>query len=458
MPTGADTTALQPSMTARNRPTACTEQIYAIFATFGSAGGIICARKSIAIPFARRAPPFRQTYMDSTAAAPVIPNNEMRILIAPDKFKGTLTAAEAAETIAAGIRRAAVLQPSSLRLLCRPMADGGDGTLDIIAEAAGMTSITAPALDAAFGKIEAAYAISRDGTRACIEAARTIGLAMLAPERRDPMLTSSFGLGMLIADAARRGCEEITVTVGGSATSDCGAGMLSALGWRFRDRAGHPVPRPDGGDLTRIASAERPAGALPADKCRFTVLCDVDNPLLGPHGAAHTFAPQKGADEAAVQRLEQGAEHFAALSGGAPAPGAPRTGAAGGIAWALARFCGAELLSGAEHVSGLYGLGELIAGADLVITGEGRFDAQSLDGKVVGHIASLARGAGVPVALICGDRDRSLDASLLRATGIASVWAITDRASTAEAMAHPARQLARTAAELAESLSAGRGR
>jgi len=382
----------------------------------------------------------------------------MRILIAPDKFKGTLTAAEASEAIAEGIRRAAALGSSPLRLLCHPMADGGDGTLDIIAAAAGMTAVTAPTVDAAFGKIEAGYAVSRDGTRACIEAARTIGLAMLAPEKRDPIRTSSFGLGMLITDAARRGCTDITVTAGGSATSDCGAGMLAALGWRFRDSAGRPVPRPCGGDLSRISSAERSETVLPTEKCRITVLCDVDNPLLGPHGAARTFAPQKGADETAVQRLEQGAEHFAALAGGAPAPDAPHTGAAGGIAWALARFCGAELLSGAEHISGLYGLGELIAGADLVITGEGRFDSQSLDGKVVGHIASLARHAGVPVAVICGDRDRSLDASLLRASGIASVSAITDRVSAAEAMSDPARQLARTAAELAESLPAGRVR
>lgn len=374
----------------------------------------------------------------------------MQIVIAPDKFKGTLTAAEAARAIADGIR--AALPDACPDLLLRPMADGGEGTLDALAARCDRFGV-ADAHDALGRPLRCRYGIATDeGTPvAFIEAASTIGLQLLAPPERNPLHTSSYGFGETMRAALDEGCRRLCVTIGGSATNDCGIGMLAALGCRFFTQEGDLLPRPTGSDLARIATIdpaplrERLAG------CRIRVLSDVDNPLLGPHGAAAVFAPQKGADTEAVRRLEAGAARFAALTErtlGRNCADMAGSGAAGGLGWALLTYGHAELTAGAAFVARHIGLEEAIARAALVITGEGCLDAQSLHGKVVAQVASLAARHGTPAIALCGTRKDDLSPATLSAAGLTEVLALTDRFSTEEALAHPAEHLAELAADL----------
>ena len=377
----------------------------------------------------------------------------MKIVIAPDKFKGTLTAREAAEAIAEGIRRAARRTGRrDVALVLHPMADGGEGSLSILAGSEG-TYRTVRTCDALMRPVASSYAVLPGGPvrTAAVEAAATIGLCRLAKEERNPLRTTSYGFGTVLREAVEAGCTELIAAVGGTATSDCGAGMLAALGCRFSDRRGNAVRYPAGGDLGAIhAIDDAPLRRLTAG-CRFRVLGHVAKPRRGEHGAAAVFAPQKGADAAEVAQLEAGAAHFAAQAAKATGHDFRRTaggGAAGGIAWALQTFCGAEFVSGAACIARLTGTETAVRDASLVVTGEGRFDSQSLHGKVAGHIASLAHAEGIPVLVLCGSRDRNAAAAPLSETGIAGVFALTDRVPPHEAFARPAESLARLSAEI----------
>lgn len=378
----------------------------------------------------------------------------MKIVIAPDKFKGTLTAAEAARALADGLT--AALPDQHPDLVLRPMADGGEGTLEALAGSCNRLPV-AEAHDALGRPIRCRYGITTeaDAPAALLEAAATIGLQHLAPGERNPLRTSSYGFGEALRTALEAGCRRCTVTIGGSATSDCGAGLLAALGCLFRTPEGTPLPRPTGADLIRIAAIDPAPLRHRLDGCRIRALSDVDNPLLGPHGAAAVFAPQKGADAEAVRQLEAGAAHFAALTErtlGRNCAEVPGSGAAGGIGWALLTYCDAELTAGADYVARHIGLEEALADASLVITGEGCFDRQSLHGKVVARVAALAARHAIPTFVLCGTRRDTIAPEALSAAGISGVVALTDRVSPAEAVARPALHLAAAAADLLRRL------
>lgn len=373
-------------------------------------------------------------------------------MIAPDKFKGTLTATEAAATIAAGIRDAVKRNRCPLpECITIPMADGGEGSLDAIANGKGERR-TIATFDALLRPIEAEYAVMDDNGEkmAVIEAASIVGLHMLARPERNPMKASSYGLGLAIADAISTGCTEILLTAGGTATNDCGAGMLAALGWRFTDADGNTIEQPAGHDMARTEHIYTEKMTL-STRHNIRVLCDVDNPLLGPHGAASVFGPQKGAGKIMVGALEAGAEHFSALAArqtGLDLTAEPRSGAAGGIGWAMATFCGGKLLAGAPFIAELTGLDKAMEGASIVVTGEGRFDSQTLRGKTVDYIASLASRYGIPTIVMCGGREEELDSTHLKDTGISAVCAITDRITQTPPFRNTAHELRRMAADI----------
>jgi len=285
--------------------------------------------------------------------------------------------------------------------------------------------------------------------RAFIEMAQASGLVLVPQGQRNPLLTTTYGTGELLADAIQRGAQRLWLTVGGSATVDGGIGAATALGWQFLDAAGQPV-QPVGGEMERITTLHAPRSPLPA----LEVLCDVDNPLCGEHGAARVFGPQKGATPAMVERLDAGLRHLAALVKaqlGKDILNVPGAGAAGGLAAGAIAFLNARLVPGIETVMSASRLAEELADADWVITGEGRFDAQSLRGKVVSGVTSLARRAGANVAVVAGSVE--LSEAEWRQAGVATARAIKPAAmSTAEAMARAAELLAVAARALAGEL------
>jgi glycerate kinase len=339
----------------------------------------------------------------------------MRILVAPDSFKGTLTAAEAAEAIAAGLfdgYRAARLPEPEVDSC--PMADGGEGTAEVLLGALGGEWVPRRVSGPLPGmEVEAGFALLQ-GPRpvAVVELAQASGLTLLRPDQRNPLRTTTRGTGELIRAAAERGAAEIWLTLGGSATVDGGIGMARSLGWRFLDDAGEPVPE-GGGGLGTIAGIEAPAGAeaLPP----VVVLCDVTNPLLGPSGAAAVFGPQKGAAPEEVEGLERGLANLASRVDAPDLGTTPGAGAAGGAGFGAAAFLGGELRSGFEVVAEAVGLAERMRSASMVVTGEGRLDSQSLEGKVVAGLLAFAerisdaRGTTLPVAAVAGTSELAPD-------------------------------------------------
>lgn len=328
----------------------------------------------------------------------------MRALIAPQEFKGSLTAAEAATAIACGVRR---VQPTwQIDLL--PFADGGPGFLDAMREALGGEFHTAPVHDALGRPVTARYLWLPGPRRAVIEAAEANGLLRIAPGERDALAADTFGVGELVLAAVEREPAELLVGVGGSATTDGGAGMARALGARFVDRDGRELP-PGGGPLVAL---ERIAWTKPADLAglRVIVATDVTSPLTGPSGAARVFAPQKGASPDDVALLDAALTRFAAVVErdlGTVVADVPGSGAAGGLAAGLVAFTGARIVSGFDVVAGAAGLRERIARADVVLTGEGSFDVQSLQGKTTGRLRALGDELTKPVVVFAGRSDES---------------------------------------------------
>ncbi len=322
-----------------------------------------------------------------------------RILIAPDSFKGCLSAAEVAGAMARSVRRA-LPHCEAVEL---PVADGGEGFSDAQLASCGGKRFLRTVSDPLGQPVEAAYCILTDGT-AVIGTAAASGLPLLSEDERAPLITSSFGTGELIRDAIGNGCRNILVGLGGSATHDAGTGLLSALGFRFLDEDGRAL-KGCGANLDRIRRIDR-SSVLPALKeVRFTAACDVQTVICGPGGAAEVFAPQKGADPGTVHQLDEGTARFAALilaETGIDLRSLPGSGAAGGIGGALAALLGARLVSGIDLVLDAAGFDALLQNADLVLTGEGRIDAQSGAGKAVWGVLQRARRAGVPVIAIGG--------------------------------------------------------
>lgn len=322
----------------------------------------------------------------------------MRILIAPDKFKGSLGALAVGCHIAAGLR--AVWPEAEIQI--QPVADGGEGTAEVLRQSLGGVNIQCAAHDARGHAIEACYVWIASARIAVLEMSAAAGLAQLSPNERDPLSASTFGVGEIFRAALARGADNILVGLGGSATNDGGLGLARALGFRFLDPRAKEITSADG--LADLARIERPADlVLPA----ITAVSDVCNPLLGPRGATHTFGPQKGATPEMIVVLERALTRLADVVAetGTDFRAVPGAGAAGGLGFGLLAFCGAELRAGFEVVAEAIGLRRAIAEADYVITGEGQLDRQTLEGKAPAGVARLAREAGKPVFAFVGRAD-----------------------------------------------------
>lgn len=361
-----------------------------------------------------------------------------KCVIMPDSFKGTLSSIEACDIIAARIK---VFYPDCTTVTV-PVADGGEGTVDCFIQALQAERVTLTVSGPYFEPLQASYA--RRGQTAIIEMAQTAGLP-LVENRRNPALTTTYGTGELMRHAVARGCTEIVIGLGGSCTNDAGTGAAAALGVRFLDGGG-TVFVPTGGTLDRIAAIDCSAARDLLQGCRVTAMCDIDNPMYGPDGAAWIFAPQKGADAALVAQLDANLQHLAAVikrETGRDVSQIPGAGAAGAMGAGIVAFFDGQLKSGIQSVLDLVSFESLLADADLVITGEGQIDGQSLRGKVVAGIAERARRQQVPVLVIVGaigeDADKAYD------IGVSAIFSI-NRAPVAfaEARHHTRDNLAAT--------------
>ncbi len=366
----------------------------------------------------------------------------MRILIAPDKFKGSLTAPAAAEAIARGLR--SVWPDAQLDLT--PIADGGEGFAESLAVALGAEWVKVPSKDAIGRPIEARYAWLQSEHLAILEMSEASGLHRVAPHERAPLTADTFGTGLLIAHAIARGAKRIFVGLGGSATTDGGAGMARSLGFRFLDCEGHELSTSPQ-NLASLARIESPGGLhLP----EILAACDVQNPLLGERGAARVYGPQKGADAQTVEKLEASLSQLAKVCVtdlGHDHRRVPGAGAAGGLGFGLLTFCAAKIRPGFDLIAETLHLEERIAVADLVITGEGRIDDQTLEGKGPAGIAALARKAGKPVIGFGG----SITAAAEDAGLFDALIPIADRPFTiAEAMSETATLLERATRRAAQ--------
>ena len=323
----------------------------------------------------------------------------MRVAVAMDSFKGSVSAADACAAVREGILR--VLPEARVTLV--PMADGGEGTAQVLAASHGSEHVEVEVTGPLPGmRVKAGFVwLPERGPGALVEMATASGLGLLDPDELDPLAATTYGTGELIAAARERGAERIWLAIGGSATVDGGVGAATALGWRFLDRAGRRVGQ--GGEaLERIAQIEPPPAGLDVE---VDVLCDVSNPLLGPSGAARVFGPQKGATPEMVERLESGLANLADVierALGIDVRVTPGAGAAGGLGAGAIAFLSGRLVPGVEAVMGAVDLEAALEGADWVVTGEGRYDEQSLQGKVVSGVTECARRAGCRVAVLAG--------------------------------------------------------
>jgi glycerate kinase len=324
----------------------------------------------------------------------------MKIVLAPDSFKGSASAARLCDAFASGIR--SVLPDAELVKL--PLADGGEGTMEHLVAATGGQIRTVPTVDPLGRPIEGRYGVLGDGKTAVIELAEASGLTRLAPEERDPRRTTTYGTGLLIKAALDAGIRSFLIGLGGSATNDGGAGLLQALGLRLLDEEGRELER-GGAALARLAAIVGSSFDPRIRESRFVAACDVDNPLTGPNGASAVFGPQKGADAEAVRELDAALERYAAIVAqhtGVRVRTMPGAGAAGGAGAALFAFLNAGMKPGAELVMQAAGFAEKIRGASWIVTGEGRLDSQTASGKLVSRVCAAARKAGVPVIALCG--------------------------------------------------------
>jgi len=372
----------------------------------------------------------------------------VRVLVAPDKFKGTLTAPQAAEAIARGWARA---DPSA-RVEKAPMADGGGGTLDALVAALGgerrRLRVSGPLGD----PVEAEFAVvsAPEGSTGVVEMARASGLDLISPGRRDPLRTTTRGTGELILAVCRAGVRRVLVCVGGSATNDAGAGMAQALGIRLLDESGRDL-QPGGAALAALARIDLSELDPVVEASTFVVATDVDNPLVGPEGASAVYGPQKGASAEDVALLDRALGHFAAVvyrDLGIDVRGTKGAGAAGGLGAGLIAFLGARLRPGVDLVMEALRLPERMEAADLVVTGEGTFDEQSLRGKVPAGVLRVAEEQGVPAIVLCGQRRVDLDRG--------RVYSLADRFGVEAAMERAGPLLEDLAAEVAGHMSGER--
>lgn len=354
--------------------------------------------------------------------------NNMKIVIAPDSFKDSLSAQGVAQAVASGLRE---VWPDAQLVEC-PMADGGEGTIEAVLAACGGQWMTTDVSGPLGQPIQAQWGWLADTRTAIIEMAMASGLQMLTLAQRDATVTTTYGTGQLIAAALDAGAQRVILAIGGSATNDAGTGMLTALGARFLDADDQPLP-PGGLALRMVARIELGSLDPRLKDVQFEVAADVNNPLCGPNGASHIFGPQKGASAEQVLALDAALGHFAEQSAqvlGKDESEHPGSGAAGGMGFAAKAYLNASFRPGVDVVGDLTGLAEALEDADLVITGEGRFDAQTLRGKTPFGVAKLAQRRHVPVIVLAGTLgDGYAD---LYAHGISAAFALTSGPMTLE--------------------------
>ena len=366
-----------------------------------------------------------------------------RALVAPDKFKGCLTAVEVAAAVGRGLRQ----EVPGLEVVELPVADGGDGTVEA-ALTAGYTEVWAPATGPTGEPSTARYA--RRGQTAVIELAAVVGLDLLPEGRLEPLRASTHGLGLVLRHALDAGVHEVVLGLGGSASTDGGAGLAQALGARVLDSTGNELPV-GGAALAEVATLDLRELRSRLEGVRVLVASDVTHPLLGPDGAAAVFGPQKGASPAEVEQLDAALARWAAVvaeATGTDFAGASGAGAAGGAGFGALALLGGEMRSGIELVLDLIGFDQQLAGASLVVTGEGSLDAQSLAGKAPVGVLERARAAGVPVVVVAG---RSLlSPAESHAAGFGAVYPLSDlEPDVARSMAEAGPLLTRSGARIA---------
>ena len=360
----------------------------------------------------------------------------MKIVIAIDSFKGSLPT----DVSGAAVREAILsVDPDAAVRVC-PLADGGEGFTHAITSATGGRLVTLTVTGPLGAPVEAEYGLLPDGRTAVIEMATAAGLTLVPENERDPLHTTTFGVGELIAHAIREhGCRRFLVGIGGSATNDGGIGMLTALGWRVLDERGESVP--DGArGLALVARVDDSGVSEDVRACRFSVACDVTNPLCGERGCAAVYGPQKGARAEDIPRMDAGMAHFAAVTARSlphADPDAPGAGAAGGLGFALRTYLGATLTPGVELILAATDMAGAVRDADVVVTGEGRLDAQTAMGKAPAGIAALAKTHGKPVIALSGCLGKGAQAC--NACGIDAYFPILPAPMTAEEAMEPAR-------------------
>ena len=375
-----------------------------------------------------------------------------KILLVPDSFKGTLSSRQVCQVMAGQLRR--FFPQAQVKSI--PVADGGEGSVEAFLAAAGgerrMLTVTGP-----FGEpVEAFYGILGDGRTAVIEMAACAGLP-LAEGRLNPERATTYGVGELLLAAKEAGCTKAILGLGGSCTNDGGVGAAAALGAKFT-RADGAAFIPTGGTLGEIAALDVSPVAQALQGMELTAMCDIDNPLYGEAGAAVVFAPQKGADAAMVARLDAGLRHLGQVSArclGRDFSHLPGAGAAGGLGFGMAAFCGAQLRMGIDAVLDAVGFDSLLPGTDMVFTGEGKIDSQSARGKVVSGVAVRCRKAGVPVVAVVGQIGQGFEEMYQQ--GLTAVFSINRAAQPfAESRFHAGENLALTMENIARLLAAGR--
>lgn len=375
-----------------------------------------------------------------------------KILLVPDSFKGTLSSRQVCQVMAGQLRR--FFPQAQVKSI--PVADGGEGSVEAFLAAAGgerrMLTVTGP-----FGEpVEAFYGVLGDGRTAVIEMAACAGLP-LAEGRLNPERATTYGVGELLLAAKEAGCTKAILGLGGSCTNDGGAGAAAALGAKFT-RADGTAFVPTGGTLGEIAALDVSPVAQALQGMELTAMCDIDNPLYGEAGAAAVFAPQKGADAAMVARLDAGRRHLGQVSArclGRDFSHLPGAGAAGGLGFGMAAFCGAQLRMGIDAVLDAVGFDSLLPGTDVVFTGEGKIDSQSARGKVVSGVAARCRKAGVPVVAVVGQIGQGFEEMYQQ--GLTAVFSINRAAQPfAESRFHAGENLVLTMENIARLLAAGR--
>lgn len=343
----------------------------------------------------------------------------MKIVVASDSFKGSLTSCEVAEAAVRGIRQ---MMPVC-EVVGVNVADGGEGTVDAVVEALGGKIVTATVNDPLGRPILARYGVV--GKMAVIEMAAASGLTLLTDEERNPWLTSTYGTGEIIMDAVKRGCRDFLVGLGGSATNDAGMGMLQALGFRFYDIDDQEIIDGCGGRLQDVARIDDTGVMDAVRQCRFTVACDVDTPFCGSEGAAYVFAPQKGADMEMVARLDSGMVSFAEViekTYGIDVTSMAGAGAAGGMGGGFYAFLNARLKRGVDMVLDAIDFDSIIRGADLVITGEGKIDYQTVKGKTAAGVLARAKAQDIPVVAIAGRVEKCESVERMGFAGVYAIW------------------------------------